>query len=235
MCNSFAIARPGSMRIPISSTRPAKAPHFRTVLPLLLLGSLAACHHHHRNAPALPPPPPIVCPGIVTSGPSVFAGAPAIIAKALTGVYDRGEQDIMLRMEAKLPGFGGWFLAADTFNVYMKSPSSTSAEAVRRIFYDTYSARPEDYVKCIVALGPQVKIIQGRYSLSELIAIEHLFLHTTKRVPGFTGGGTSLVRNRVVVGFTDSASVCPGAAALASMGVPMDAIELEVWGIIRAL
>jgi hypothetical protein len=205
------------------------------VLTPLLLASLTACHHHQRNAPDLPPPPRIVCAGIVTTGPSVFNAAPAIIAKALTGVYDRGEQDVMLRMEAKLPGFGGWFLAADTFNVYMKQPSSTSTEAVRRIFYNTYSTRPENYVKRLVALGPQVKIIPGRYSLSELISIEHLFLHTTKPVPGWTGAGTSLVHNRVVIGFTDSASVCPGAAVLASMGVPMDAIELEVWGIIRAL
>src|SRR5206468_1409414 len=142
---------------------------------------------------------------------------------------------IMLRIEAKLPGFGGWFLVGDTFNVYMKQPASTSTETVRRIFYDTYSLRPEEYVKRLIALGPQVKIIPGRYSLSELIAIENLFLHTTKRVPGWTGAGTSLVHNRVVIGFTDSASVCPGAAAIASMGVPMDAIELEVWGIDRAL
>jgi hypothetical protein len=141
----------------------------------------------------------------------------------------------MLRMEAKLPGFGGWFLASDTFNVYMKQPSSASTEDVQRIFYDTYSGRPEEYVRRLIALGPQVKIIPGRYSLSELIAIENLFLHTTKRVPGWTGAGTSLVHNRVVIGFTDSASVCPGAAVLASMGVPMDAIELEVWGIIGAL
>jgi hypothetical protein len=141
----------------------------------------------------------------------------------------------MLRMEAKLPGFGGWFLASDTFNVYMKQPSSASTEDVQRIFYDTYSGRPEEYVRRLIALGPQVKIIPGRYSLSELIAIENLFLHTTKRVPGWTGAGTSLVHNRVVIGFTDSASVCPGAAVLASMGVRMDAIELEVWGIIGAL
>jgi hypothetical protein len=89
----------------------------------------------------------------------------------------------MLRMEAKLPGFGGWFLASDTFNVYMKQPSSASTEDVQRIFYDTYSGRPEEYVRRLIALGPQVKIIPGRYSLSELIAIENLFLHTTKRVP----------------------------------------------------
>jgi hypothetical protein len=225
------------MHVPTNASRtsPGTSALRATILTLATVGSLTACHHHHRNAPLLPPPPPIVCQGIVTTGPSIFTAAPAVIAKALTGVYDRGEQDIMLRIEAKLPGFGGWFLAADTFNVYMKEPSSTSTEAVRRIFYDTYSPRTEDYVKRLVALGPQVKIIPGRYSLSELIAIENLFLHTTKPVPGWTGAGTSLVHNRVVIGFADSASVCPGAAAIASMGVPIDALELEVWGIIRAI
>ena len=164
-----------------------------------------------------------------------MTAAPAVIAKALTGVFDRGEQDIMLRIESKLPGFGGWFLASDTFNVYMKPPPAASPEEVRKILYDTYSARPEEYVRRLIAKGPLVKIIPGRYSLSELIAIEHLVSQPTKRIPGWTGAGTSLRHNRVVVGFTDSASVCPGAAAIASMGVPLDAIELEVWGIIRAL
>jgi hypothetical protein len=217
-------------RTPVS--RSARYP---TLLTLLVVGSLTGCHHHHRNAPLLPPRPPIVCPGIVTTGPSIFTAAPAVIAKALTGVRDRGEQDTMLRVEAKLPGFGGWFLAADTFNVYMKQPSSTSAEDVRRILYDTYSTRPEEYVRRLIAMGPRVKIIPGHYSLSELIAIEHLMVSPSKLIPGFTGGGTSLLHNHVIVGFTDSASVCPGAAAIASMGVPIDALELEVWGIIRGL
>jgi hypothetical protein len=141
----------------------------------------------------------------------------------------------MLRIESKLPGFGGWFLAADTFNVYMKVPSSASAEEVRKIFYETYSGRPEELVRRIIAKGPLIKIIPGRYSLSELIAIENLVAQPTRRIPGWTGAGTSLLHNRVVVGFTDSASVCPGAAAIGSMGIPLDAIELEVWGIIRAL
>ena len=205
------------------------------MLTLVIVASLDACHLHHRNPPPPPPRPPIVCPGIVTTGPSALTAAPAVIAKALTGVYDRGEQDIMLRIESKLPGFGGWFLAADTFNVYMKSPSSASPEEVRRIFYDTYSGRREEYVRRLIAMGPLVKIIPGRYSLSELIAIEHLVSQPPKRIPGWTGAGTSLLHNRVVVGFTDSASVCAGAAAIASMGVPLDAIELEVWGIMRAL
>lgn len=141
----------------------------------------------------------------------------------------------MLQMESKLPGFGGWFLVEDTFNVYMKPPPSASPEEVRRVLYDTYSGRPEEYVRRLVALGPRVKVIPGRYSLSELIAIENLVSQPRRRIPGWTGVGTSLLHNRVVVGFTDSASVCTGAAAIASMGVPLDAIELEVWGIIRAL
>jgi hypothetical protein len=199
----------------------------------VIVASLDACHHHHRNPPAPAPRPPIVCPGIVTTGPSALSAAPAVIAKALTGVRDRGEQDTMLQIESKLPGFGGWFLASDTFSVYMKPPSSASPEEVRRIFYDFYSVRPEEYVRRLIAMGPLIKIIPGRYGLSELIAIEHLVIQPTRRIPGFTGVGTSLLHNRVVVGFTDSASVCPGAAAIASMGVPIDAIELEVWGIVR--
>jgi hypothetical protein len=212
-----------------------KLARYAPILALVIAGVLGACHLHHRNPPPAPERPPIVCPGIVTTGPSALLAAPAVIAKALTGVRDRGEQDIMVRMESKLPGFGGWFLAGDTFAVYMKPPPSASLEEVRKVFYDAYSGRTEDYVRRLIVLGPQVKIVPGRYTLSELIAIEHLVTQPPKRIPGWTGAGTSLVHNRVVVGFTDSASVCPGAAAIASMGVPLDASELEVWGIIRAL
>jgi hypothetical protein len=204
------------------------------LLAFIVIFSLVSCHTHHRNPPP-PPQLPIVCPGIVTSGPSAFAAAPAVIAKALTGVVVRGEQDIMLRMEAKLPGFGGWYLASDTFSVYMKSPAAVSTEQVRQIFLEAYSNRTEDDVRRLMALGPQVKIIPGRYSLSELVAIENLMVSPRRAIPGWTGAGTSLIHNRVVVGFTDSASVCPGVATIASMGVPVDAIEAEVWGIIRGL
>jgi hypothetical protein len=140
----------------------------------------------------------------------------------------------MLRMEAKLPGFGGWFLAGDTFNVYLKPTSTATVEDVRKILYDMYSSRPEGYVQRLMRMGPQVKIVPARYSLSELIAIEHLVAADMVALR-VSGAGTSLIRNRVVVGFIDSASVCPGAAALASMGVPVDALLLEVWGIIRGL
>jgi hypothetical protein len=143
-----------------------------TVLSLAIVASVGACHKHiHYPDPVQPPP--IVCAGIVTTGPNVLAYAPAVIARALTGVRDRGEQDIMLQMEAKLPGFGAWFLVGDTFNIYMKDPSSTTPDRVRRLLIETYGSR------------------------------------------------------------TDSASVCRGAAAIASMGVPLDALELEVWGIIH--
>lgn len=136
-------------------------------------------------------------------------------------------------MSAKLPGFGGWYLVADTFRVYLKQPATASAEDVRRILQETYSNRSEEYVRRLMALGPLVTIIPGRYSLSELIAIENFTVSPPRGIPGWTGAGTLLVKNRVIVGFTDSASVCPGVAAMASMGVPLDAIEWEVWGVIR--
>ena len=204
-------------------------------LSVAALIGMVACHTHHVNLPPGPPVEPIVCAGIVTSGPSALAYAPGVLAKAMTGVYDRGEQDIMLRVEAKLPGFGGWFIADGNMVAYMKPSAGISPDVVRQTLYDSYSTRPEEYVRTIMGTTPHAKVIDGRYSLSELIAIENLIAQPRVRIPGFSGVGTSLAHNNVVIGFTDSASVCRGVSAIASMGVPLDAIEAYVWGVIRAL
>jgi len=118
---------------------------------------------------------------------------------------------------------------------YMKASAGTSPTLVRETIYQTYAARPEAVVRKIMAPAYHAKIVDGDYTLSELIAIENRIANPRVRIPGFTGVGTSLFLNRVKVGFTDTASVCAGVAAITSMGVPRAAIIPEVWGVMRLL
>jgi len=159
-----------------------------------------------------------------------------LIAQALAGAYVRGEQDEMLRLEAKLPGFGGWYIdSTGQVVAYMKASAGTSLTLVRETIYQTYAARPESVVRKIMAPAYHAKIIGGDYTLSELIAIENRIANPRVPIPGFTGVGTSLFLNRVKVGFRDTASVCAGVAAITSMGVPRAAIIPEVWGVAHLL
>jgi hypothetical protein len=89
---------------------------------------------------------------------------------------------------------------------------------------------PEDYVRRIMARAAHAKIKLGEFSLSELIAIENNVASPRVRIPGFTGIGTSIEDNGVHVAFNDRESVCPGMAAVATLGVPMRAIIPRIMG-----
>jgi hypothetical protein len=202
----------------------------RAYLALLLLASIGCAHHQIAKATPLP-----TCVGAFGTDHSALNAAPALVAQAVSGVRLRGEQDEMLRLEAKLPGFGGWYRDSSALVVYMKPTSGTSPSVVRETLYETYAARPDLLGRTITAEAKDAKIVFGEYSLSELIAIENRIANPRVRISGFAGVGTSIVLNRVKVGFRDTASVCPGLAAITSMGVPRAALIPEVWGTARLL
>lgn len=152
----------------------------------------------------------------------------------MTGVYIRGEQDKMVRIEALLPGFGGFYLdSSGTVVVHMKGSITATQGPARQTLQATYAARPEAAIRQIMAEARKATVIEGQYALSELIAVENRITDNIGLIPGLTGVGTSLVMNRVKVGFIDSASFGPGVEAAVRLGVPQNAIIPEVWGVGR--
>jgi hypothetical protein len=113
------------------------------VVPLVAGVMTTACGRHHtspfvrdpsREVPACPPSP--------ESPPTPLAAAARqLITKAVAGVFSRGEQDQMLRIEAKLPGFGGWYLADGEVVAYMKRSAPVDSALVRKTLYEEYAAR----------------------------------------------------------------------------------------------
>lgn len=143
----------------------------------------------------------------------------------------RGEQDDMLKREAELPGFGGFFIDSnDQVVVYMKRSAGTPSERVRTRLVDAYSSRTEARIREVMPRAANATILDGDYTLSELIAVENRISHSPIRIPGYVGVGTSLMKNRVVLGFSDSLTVAEGMAAVQSIGVPDDVVVPEVWG-----
>jgi hypothetical protein len=162
---------------------------------------------------------------------SLLTNPDALIRAAVAGADVRGEQDEMLRVEAQLPGFGGFFIdEAQRMVVYLKPIGRPSASVVRSILAREYGSRSEARVKEVMAHVAETPIIDGQYALSELIAIENNIAQNRDKIPGFSGTGVSLVRNRVKLGFVDASNMQAGMSAVASLGVPLAAVSPEVWG-----
>jgi hypothetical protein len=164
---------------------------------------------------------------------SVLLNAPGLVARAVRGVKDRGEQDEMLKLENSLPGFGGFFFDDnDNLTVYMK-PRGVPAAAIQAALANAYSKRAEPAIRSRMAGAAAARVISGDYSLSELIAVENRIAYPSVRLPGFVGVGVSIFKNRVKVGFTDTAAVLEGVDLIEQMGVPAAVLIPEVWGQVR--
>jgi hypothetical protein len=79
----------------------------RALIAVVIIGASAACNDVPERLTSVSP-----VEGKSPKVRSVFAVAPDLIAAAKTGVRRRGPQDDMLRIEADVPGFGGFTLTA---------------------------------------------------------------------------------------------------------------------------
>lgn len=191
-------------------------------LVVVVCGILACSGTDITQAPELTPP---------TGTRNVLADAPSLVLQAEAGIVKRGEQDDMLRREAELPGFGGFYISADRHVVvYMKPSAKTSDALVRSTLYSAYLNRPEPYVREAMAKASNAEIRVGQYTLSELIAIENAIAHSTVKIPGYVGVGTSVYYNRVIVGLEDSTTLGSAVNTIASLGIPKEAIIPQIWG-----
>lgn len=178
-----------------------------------------------------PSAPPSSNGSRLSSSVNAVSEAPGLVEQAIAGVVKRGEQDEMLKLEAQLPGFGGFFIdSIDQVVVYMKPFPQSSPAKLRQVLYNTYATRTDAKVRQIMAPASRAVILDGQFSLSELIAIENRITRRALTTQGLVGVGTSLKRNRVAVGFRDNSSMQQGVQSLVAAGIPLDALLPEVWG-----
>ncbi len=137
----------------------------------------------------------------------------------------------MLALEAKLPGFGGFFIDADHEVVaYAKKTLPHNHARVREILAKEFSLHPSGLVRRIMAPAGRARILEGSYSLSELIAIENRIWNLSPSIQGFSGVGTSIVDNKVQVEFVDSLSMRSGLDAMRQLNVPLEALKPRASG-----
>ena len=77
---------------------------------------------------------------------SALLDAPDVVSRATTGELGRGEEDLLVRMEKQLPGFGGLYIANGQVRVYMKKGTALSAATVRNALSTVYSAHSNPLV-----------------------------------------------------------------------------------------
>jgi hypothetical protein len=180
------------------------------------------------------PVPRVTGPNLTTQAAwDMSAAAAQRREAAVAGVRQRGEQDEMLKLEAQLPGFGGFFIdSLGEVVLYLKPsvPGAPAAAAARAVIDQAYRGRPEIPVREVMAPASRAQVREARYSLSELIAAERRIAASPVRIPGYAGVGVSLFLNRVKVGFRREEDLAPGVDAIVAAGVPRDAIVPEVWG-----
>jgi hypothetical protein len=169
-------------------------------------------------------PDDLIGPGLHAPLKSALLQAPGILSRAENGTLGRGEQDRLVRLERQLPGFGGLYLDNGNVKVYMKA-TDLPLSALRGILAQTYSAHPNARIREVMAGANSATVIQGSYSLSELIAIQN---RVESAIPGWTGVGTNIMENKVVISFKDSAAMESGLAAMEAAGIPTAAVTADV-------
>src|SRR5438046_2710689 len=86
--------------------------------------------------------------------------APRLVTLAASGVRDRGEQDEMLRVESKVPGFGGFYIdSLGAVVIYLKQgPATAQSDLARTAVYNEYLNRPESNVREIMPRASDAQI-----------------------------------------------------------------------------
>jgi len=150
---------------------------------------------------------------------------------AVQGRRLRRGQDDMLRIEAVVPGFAGYYVDENEQIVLLqKSPSPASAQTLRKMVYDTYSTHPSAIVRAIMARASNAMVQDAVFSLSELVAWERTVLEKCQDIPGCNGTGVSVVNNKLTVTVDQAENVTSTRVALAALGIPPEAQNIEISG-----
>lgn len=155
-----------------------------------------------------------------------------LLNEAAAGARVRGEQDEMLRIESNIPGFGGFFRDSTGQVIACMKPGSAAVHpALRGAMHAAYASRPEPLIREAMVTASNAQVIDCDYPLSELIAYENRVNYPgSDPVPGYVAAGVSIRRNRLILALEGSESVQSAQQSLATLGIPLGAVKIEIWG-----
>jgi hypothetical protein len=134
---------------------------------------------------------------------------------------------------ARVPQFGGMFMSEDqqTLNVYYVGQlNEGTAQELEQSIVSTYGA------KRIPPSG--IRLIPADYSITQLTEWYTLMRQEVKSLPGVTSTGIDESGNRISVGVrnNEARDAIEGdlAKLLSNLGVPREAVNLKLFGLVRA-
>ena len=155
------------------------------------------------------------------------------IEEAVNKTRFRGIMDDMLRIEAAAPGFAGYYVGKDT--VLFALLVNPESEARLTAATAELKGRRELGKFNSLSLTKVVLIVPATYSLSQLVAWQDLMWRTIARLDVVSAVGVDITHNKVRIGITHAGGE-PGVLDAARMlGVPRDAVRIEVIGRLYSL
>jgi len=133
--------------------------------------------------------------------------------------------DLLLKVEQRVPGFGGMFIGEDgKLCVYLLDTSQLAAArlAIATVF------------------GPQrvpsagVRALKGQYTISQLKQWAER-AQSVFEIRGVTMVDLDEAKNRVAIGVEDDSRVAPVERALMSLRIPREAVVIDVTGQIKPM
>jgi len=163
-----------------------------------------------------------------------LAGAAAFeIMAAVQGRSERGFEDELLRLEARIPGLGGMFIDGQGIPTIWVRDRSVDASAIVELRAAASGAQYVGEVKARLQAA-DIRIMRGQFAFSELVAVRR-YLAAHLRVPGLVALDADETLNRVRVSVTDQQALARVNEVVATLGLPDGIVTAEPVGAIQAL
>jgi hypothetical protein len=149
--------------------------------------------------------------------------ARAHIVRAQLNRFERGFEDVILQVEADVPGIGGMFRdESGEMVVYLKdvTRSQIAIDRIRQVPHRL----PPAFMTSLRDAEP-VRVVIGQYTFSELVTFKELLANTLLRNRDVRGVDADERYNRVTVEVRSMAAANQVLVAVATAGVPVSAIR----------
>lgn len=150
------------------------------------------------------------------------------IDSAEHGRQSRGVQDDMLRIESAAPGFAGYYI--DDAGALVARLTKPENEGRARAAISRLMTKREHGKFNSVGHVKTVRMSPAVYTLSQLVAWQEALFPVLVKTPEFQLIGANVKLNRLAIGLTDKAAEHTVLDIIRQVGIPLEAVTIEIEG-----
>ena len=150
------------------------------------------------------------------------------VEAAMNGRTSRDILDIMLRIEGVAPGFAGYFIEKDTILVALLVNLENEGRLRTATAELKESHEPGRFNT--LSLTKVLRVSPAKYSVSQLVAWQDLMWRTISKFDVLSLVHVDITHNKVRIGISEAAGESVMWEAMRKLGVPSDAVRVEVVG-----